>query len=187
MDELIVLAKTTFLNRFNPDETVEEALNKAVNRSVQRAYVYTPGISLARKAEIRKFWKKQLVELGEKYAEVQSVEVFESDMIELQKRMNIEFPNDFNNPKCITCPSQIRLAQAQKSLSLYLKHLWCMGLIPVPPVCPVDTLILKKTAIPSEYRNWKCICTMEEYRFRLNAINLAAGDLTVVEWELLNY
>ena len=84
-------------------------------------------------------------------------------------------------------PSQFRLAQAQKSLSLYLKHLWCMGLIPVPPVCPVDTLILKKTAIPSEYRNWKCICTMEEYRFRLNAINLAAGDLTVVEWELLNY
>lgn len=62
-----------------------------------------------------------------------------------------------------------------------------MGKIPLPPVCPVDTKILRETAIASEYRNWICICTMEEYRFRLNAINLVAGDLTVAEWELLNY
>lgn len=187
MEELIVLAKTNFLNRFNPDRTIEEALNKAVNRSVQRAYVYTPGVSNERKSDIRKFWKQQLVDLGEKYVVVQPLGVFERDLLQLQKRMNLEFPNDFNNPKCVTCPSQFRLAQAQKSLSLYLKHLWCMELIPLPPVCPVDTLILRKTAIAEECRNWICVCTIEEYRNRLDAINVAAGELSFVEWELLNY
>ena len=36
----------------------------------------------------------------------------------------------------------IRIAQCQKSLSLYLKYLWCYGLIETPPVCPIDRVIL---------------------------------------------
>lgn len=186
MEGQIISAKENFLNRFNPGRTVHDALNKAVNRSVQRANVYTPGLTQRRKAEIRKYWKEQLREMGEKYVEIQPFEIFELDMIELQKRMNEMFHEEFCHPFCSLC-SGFRIAQAQKSLSLYLKHLWCVGLIPVPPVCPVDSIILGTTAISAEFRNWVCICTLEEYYIRLNAIRAAAGDMNVAEWELLNY
>ena len=45
MEEQIIAAKENFLNRFNPGRIVHDALNKAVNRSVQRANVYTPGLT----------------------------------------------------------------------------------------------------------------------------------------------
>jgi hypothetical protein len=36
---------------------------------------------------------------------------------------------------------------AQKILNLYLKFLWCMGKIPMPPHCPVDRMIQEKLKI----------------------------------------
>src|SRR5689334_11713531 len=39
---------------------------------------------------------------------------------------------------------RFRLGSAQKALNLYLKYLWCAGLIPEPPHCPFDSRIIAK-------------------------------------------
>ena len=88
MEEETIFAKRCFLKCFNKNRTTEEALDKAVNSSVKRAYVYSEGTTIERTAEIRKFWKEILRELCKKYTIIQTIEVFEHDMIELQQRMN---------------------------------------------------------------------------------------------------
>ncbi|WP_288371672.1 hypothetical protein [uncultured Algoriphagus sp.] len=47
----------------------------------------------------------------------------------------------------------LRFGHAQKVLNLYLKYLWCLGLVQEPPHFPVDRLIQKKMKIKNT-TNW---------------------------------
>jgi hypothetical protein len=84
-----------------------------------------------------------------------------------------------------------RVAHAQKSLSLVLKHLWCHQKLPQgtePPGCPIDRIILDR-AKRGHGITWTTISTMEGYRSALGLVKAAANAsrLSVATYELFVY
>jgi len=82
-----------------------------------------------------------------------------------------------------------RVAHAQKSLSLLLKHAWCHGLMQEPPACPVDRIILSETDAPERVRTWTKVNALHVYREQLGYLDAAAARArrTVATWELLAF
>ncbi|TDK43478.1 hypothetical protein [Algoriphagus formosus] len=56
-----------------------------------------------------------------------------------------------------------RYGHAQKVLNLYLKYLWCLGLVQEPPHFPVDRLIQQKMKIKNS-SNWTKDMDQDEYK-----------------------
>lgn len=143
--------KLRFINQYNPGQTEVLAIKSGINSAVRRACVYSPNMTKEEKTKIRSFWGQCLSELGGKYIESQNEEQFKKDIQDLQEKMNKQFFNVFN-------PDErhrgFRIAQAQKSLSVYLKHMWCMNKIPTPPTCPIDRTILGSSWIYDDYEQY---------------------------------
>lgn len=88
----------------------------------------------------------------------------------------------------ILCPDGYKYGIAQKLLNLTLKYHWCMGIIPAPPHCPVDRIIISKTKY-SGLVNWTRITSRHEYQAVIEEIkNLATkAELSVPVWELKTF
>ena len=117
-----------------------KAWTAAINASVRtRGYrVYSVNRELRKEAVI--FWKIELERLGEKYRQsVQSKGQFIEDVYALQRSIN---ESDYH--RCFA-NERIRIGQCQKSLSIFLKWMWCQDqLAGIPPVCPIDGIILSE-------------------------------------------
>jgi hypothetical protein len=83
---------------------------------------------------------------------------------------------------------RLRFGHAQKALNLYLKYLWCVGRIPEPPHCPIDSLILRKVPGFTEVR-WTQLATATEYMSIITAakVQASAKNLSLAQWELEEY
>jgi hypothetical protein len=82
-----------------------------------------------------------------------------------------------------------RIGHAQKALSLVLKHLWCHGLLPggtMPPVCPIDRIMLTKVKANHGIA-WTKIDTKDEYEAALGLIRVKAGSAPLAVFELFTY
>jgi len=81
-----------------------------------------------------------------------------------------------------------RLGIAQKFFNLFLKSLWSLDLIPEPPHCPVDRVILD-TACGRTNIKWTEMTTVDEYQHAINALQTEAAShqLSLAEWELRHY
>lgn len=133
-----------FVNAYHfpiADDTPEaKALRSAINASVKtRRYRVYSDIIEGRDAAVS-FWKEQLVILGEKYQHSYPDNgTFFRDVFTLQETINNSAYHVY------FAGGRIRVGQCQKSLSIYLKWMWCQGqLLAAPPVCPIDGKILKK-------------------------------------------
>ncbi len=79
--------------------------------------------------------------------------------------------------------NRFRIGIAQKVLNLYLKYLWCLGYIKIPPHCPLDRRIIDLLKIPC---NWTKLDDIKEYTELIECCqNLAKDQKTsIAEWEL---
>ena len=73
------------------------------------------------------------------------------------------------------------IGAAQKLLNLQLKYLWCVDLIPMPPHCPIDRIVLGHTRLRS-CMNWTEISEVAGYRYAIEAIRETAGDRPLARW-----
>lgn len=117
-----------------------KAWESAINVSVKtRGYpVYSSDV---RNREDAKFaWMVELERLGEKYKQdKQTKDQFIQDVFDLQ--------DTINGSSYRTCyyNNRIRIGQCQKSLSVFLKWMWCQNeLAGIPPVCPIDRQVLQE-------------------------------------------
>lgn len=81
-----------------------------------------------------------------------------------------------------------RLGHAQKALNLALKYRWCLGIIPEPPHCPIDRIVLGETALAGSL-NWTEIDRIEDYDRAIDAVRscaVAAGQ-SIARWELVTF
>jgi hypothetical protein len=77
--------------------------------------------------------------------------------------------------------SSISFGTVQKILNLYLKYLWCLGLIVEPPHCPIDRTILN---IIKDYKtNWTKM-KKKEYQSAIEKIKSIKGYKNIASWEL---
>ncbi|WP_304142265.1 hypothetical protein [Mesoflavibacter zeaxanthinifaciens] len=181
-------AKKDFLDRYNPNREIKKALELSIKASVQRNPTYSNEIET--NSKIRKdiilFWKEQLAGFSKNYKDKKSLDTYFQNVIDLKNIMNSKFTDAFNHSRYIN-DKGFRIAHSQKSLSVYLKHLWCLGLISEPPMCPIDNIILTKIGLKYPQNKWGYINTEIEFKMKSNLIISYAekNNLSVCKWELL--
>lgn len=103
--------------------------------------------------------------------------------------MNAEFGGYFHPVAVGVYSPGFRIAHAQKSLSLVLKHYWCNGVLGEPPCCPVDRRILTTAGAGQQEARWTDVDTVPQYLGKLALLSTAAGasrfaPISLAEWEL---
>ena len=171
---------------------VNLAASMAIKAAVERNPTYSDDANIEK---IHKTWTEELISLFDKYKnKEQTKEVFVVDVMALQRRMNKAFPVSFkNNGKSLgknkerdkDYDLEFRIAHSQKSLSIFLKHMWCITPnMPMPPVCPIDRNILKEAKI---YNPWTKLNCIKKYNEWLNKIECVAGKERLAKWELVKW
>jgi len=91
----------------------------------------------------------------------------------------------FNKDEILT-NGKLTFGTAQKLLNLYLKYIWCTDrLAHIPPHCPVDSVILKKSK-KYKSRRWTQLDCKDDYMLCITDLREQASynNLHLAEWEL---
>lgn len=175
-------SKLHFLSRYNKRHSIDEAVTRAINSAVLRNQLYRKDIEISIRFEIRDFWRKQLLAISQKYF-VNKIDkdIFLEDVLNLKALMNKAHSQYFYD--------EFRISHSQKSISVYLKHLWCMKKINTPPICPIDRTVLKAAGKKNGDASWTHINDINEYKMKLSWLEEEAIklDIELAEWELLNF
>jgi hypothetical protein len=180
--------KQAFLMKYNAGCSKATAIGKAINASVQHNLLYSPSAAPKDKNDIRIYWATCLEEVGNEFKKEVSIPAYEDIVEQLKKRMNLKFGSLFDSGS--RHGSLFRISHSQKSISVFIKHLWCMGLIEEPNICPVDRIILSATAAKKiKDVSWGCVDSLEDHRRKFKYITTEAANqkLSVARWELLNF
>ena len=184
--------KTRFLRRFGANGGVAvartRALQDAIASAVLKNALYAPAATAADRQAVGAGWKQLLETIAAEYVEPVSSEKYETDLVRLQSHMNRGFGQYFRqarHPKFGYEPG-FRVSHAQKSLSLVLKHFWCLGLVAMPPECPVDRPVLVAARAGELNSKWTDVNSIAAHQHKMQFLAEAAAkeNLPVAEWEL---
>lgn len=182
----IEAAKTAFVTRYNREQTVEKAVSQSIGAAVRRARLYTPGRNHAERAPVRQRLDAYLRGLEPRYQRAVPVNEHHAQIQDLVVHMNSEGMREefFAHPDFANVPG-FRFAHAQKSISVFLKHLWCLNRIARPPECPVDRIILNEAEVPNVA--WTTVGDLDTHTNLIGLIQRKAGDYHIAEWELITF
>ncbi len=158
-----------------------ELIVLAWGASVQRSKLYDSNCDTPK--EVTNAFRSRLVA----FFEGSLLKAYKTSCSEAQHIQNLERFSQFGTEqgRSLLGPDGYKLGVAQKFLNLILKYLWCIGEIPEPPHCPVDRIILGKTALKGKL-NWTEIKTTCQYKKSIEAIRASAekAGLSIAQWEL---
>jgi hypothetical protein len=184
--------QTRFLRSFGVDAGEQvarvRALQDAIASAVIKNALYAPAATAADRQATGVGWKQMLEDLAAEYVEPASREKYENDLVRLQGHMNRGYGQFFRqarHPKFGYEPG-FRISHAQRSLSLVLKHYWCLGLVAMPPECPVDRPILVASRAGELNSKWTDVNSIVAHQVKMGFIAEAAWNqgLEIAEWEL---
>jgi len=189
--------KASFLKKFDlePKQAgwLDKGLRDAMRASARRGHLYRPGTRQAERKLVRREWSLGLKRLAYLYAAngstIATQAQFETDLMALRAFMNTNHGDYFGTVAVNGYPPGFRIAHAQKSLSLILKHFWCNGEIDEPPCCPVDRRILMIAGVTGSEAKWTDLDTLDAYhkkleRLRTASANFVAQPISLAQWEL---
>lgn len=192
--------KASFLRKFNlkPKQRgwKETALRDAVGASSRRTHLYRPGTTQAERNLVREGWFRELTRLSDHYGTegiaFSTQGRFDADLLTLRSFMNSTFDDYFETDVVKGYPPGFRIAHAQKSLSVMLKHLWCNGGMEEPPCCPVDRRILIIAGAKGTTAKWTDLDDLDSYheeleRLRTASMSFPTQPISLSEWELLTF
>ncbi|MFA6215569.1 MAG: hypothetical protein WC768_03305 [Patescibacteria group bacterium] len=87
-----------------------------------------------------------------------------------------------SNYKAILRNGGINFGRAQKLLNLYLKYLWSLGEIGLPPHCPFDSIIISKLDDTGGII-WTDM-SLDDYKLLVSRAKEKAGGKSLSDWEL---
>ncbi|MCC6530047.1 MAG: hypothetical protein IT471_07265 [Pseudomonadales bacterium] len=166
----------------NPEQQTfleDEFFSMTLMATVQRGKLYRVGSGEAEKDAFRRALRSELERLTEQYSVGVSEAQHLANIESLANSLSGSHPNALN-------AGRFRIGSAQKALNLHLKYMWCLGLIPAPPHCPFDFMVLSR--IPT-CRNvkWTQHDSLPEYERIVCLAKTAAGNSPLAEWELRLY
>jgi hypothetical protein len=154
----------------------EQVLASCVAASFQHAKVYAAKANEAQRAELRARLQKILSELGSRYENPLQEEAHLRNIDELAEQMS-------NARVGTLAAGRFRIGIAQKALNLYLKYLWCLGRIGLPPHCPFDSRVIAQ--LPKVVRtSWTQLDSLETYSTLVKSAREQAAPRPLAEWEL---
>ena len=141
-----------------------------------RSKTYSKSVSVQDKSLFRISLREKLSEIGDKYISTTPEEEHLSNINKIADDLTSNFSHCLEN-------GRFRIGIAQKALNLYLKYLWCVGLIPMPPHCPFDSIIIGH--LPEcKHLNWTANDSIDDYQKLVNAARKKADGKPIAEWEL---
>ena len=189
--------KAFFLSKFDlkPKQArwLDKGLRDAMRASARRTHLYRPGTTQAERNHVRSGWSQDLKRLAYLYAangsEFATQAQFETDLMALRAFMNKNYSNYFEAVVVNGYAPGFRIAHAQKSLSLVLKHFWCNDEMDEPPCCPVDRRILATADAVGSAAKWTDLDTLDAYHEKLERLRRASAKsviqpVSLAQWEL---
>ena len=116
---------------------LSEIWSLSISAAFQRANVYVKGFNDEKEKEA---YKKRLREHLETIAQQYKKPIDETTHIQ-----NIHSVSECGH-NCLA-NGKLNFGVSQKLLNLYLKYLWCLDMIPMPPHFPIDRLIQEKLKV----------------------------------------
>jgi len=116
---------------------LDEVLLLTVLGGFGRSSVYKKGVNEEQKLLFRKFLKRELVILEEKY----HLKISDTEHLKNIRKFKNSVTNEFSY---MLEEDKFRYGIAQKLINLFLKYRWSLDLISEPPHCPFDSVIAKK-------------------------------------------
>jgi hypothetical protein len=129
--------------------TKEQALTWSINAALQRNKVYKSEENFEIREHFRNEWGKHLIDESGPYREparLVSDEQHCAVISKISEQLSSKFGQYLDG-------GRLRFGTSQKAFNLYLKYLWALGEIAMPPHCPVDSVVLKKLASSIRGRN----------------------------------
>ena len=148
--------------------------------TVQRASVYRKDAPEQCRQKFREGLEQELKDLLEQYNNPVSPAIHCENIEILAKNISAKH-------RAVLADGNFRIGLAQKALNLYLKFYWCLGHIPIPPHCPIDSIVLKE--VPGNNVPWTKITQISEYKSIIDRAKLKAKELQLPlsEWEIHVY
>jgi hypothetical protein len=153
-----------------------EFLTMSVLGALGRSNTYSKSTSEKDKNSFRNALRKKLEEIGETYVSPISEETHCSNIKKIADDITALFSYCLKN-------GRFRIGIAQKALNLYLKFLWCVGLIPMPPHCPFDSIIIRYLPECNDL-NWTATDSIYDYQRLVDAARKKAYGKPIAKWEL---
>ncbi|MGO9403340.1 MAG: hypothetical protein ACLPVW_07705 [Terriglobales bacterium] len=173
----IVDMREKFLEVF-AGRTEEHAIREAINAAVatRRGGKFYETTDVRKRTALREDWTKLIRAESTRY--VRGDKVTDDEHCESISRIAATLSSEFKE-----CLSNGRLGYgpSQKAFNLYLKGLWCLGRIAMPPHCPVDRIVLGKAKVDGAWTR----CTRDEYMGWILKLRQEAErqGLSLSEWE----
>lgn len=115
----------------------DEIFSLTLMGTVQRAHVYADGSTEETRKPFQGALRSELERLENEYREPVDEERHIQNILGMSKLLSSHHAAILQN-HCF------RIGLAQKALNLYLKYLWCLGIIPEPPHCPFDSRVIDR-------------------------------------------
>jgi len=172
--------KRSFLEKYASNGDNTTYLNNAIKVAVQRNTLYASNLQINHKEPIKELWRFALTNLTDKYKQEVSLSQYFDDVVYLKEFMNKQFIKEG-----YLAEDGFKISHAQKSLSVYLKYLWCTDAIVEPPACPIDAIVLRKASINNV--TWTTMNDINKLIEVTNQIKELANNQskTLAKWELL--
>lgn len=149
----------------------------SIGAALQRSHVYIPNSSGRQHQNFREHMKTKVERISTRYQRSSVPEQIHIDNIQEVIDHSRQFARILNN-------GEITFGIAQKILNLYLKFLWCDGIIREPPHCPLDSRILESI-------NWRgtgfTSMSHEDYKNAILALKEIVERKSLAQWELEKY
>jgi len=157
----------------------DEFFSLTLMATVQRASVYSPGLSDRATAGFQQALRGRLEQLESVYRAPVSEDDHIGDIVALAEALSASHAD-------ILVGHRFRSGTAQKALNLYLEYRWCIGKIPTPPHCPFDGQIISR--LPGcRGISWTALDSEAHYRHLVAGAKAAAKGVPLPVWELLTY
>ncbi len=167
------------MNHEQLDYLKSELFSLTLMGTVQRGSLYQEGSSEAQRSAFRRSLRAELEQLSEEYSEPVSEARHLANITSLAELISAKHPE-------VLSGRRFRIGSAQKALNLYLKYMWCLGLIPIPPHCPFDAIVLSQ--IPEcRHVRWTQLDSPDDYKQIVKRAKAVAGTIPLATWELRIY
>jgi hypothetical protein len=153
-----------------------EFLTMSVHGALGRSKTYSKHVSELDKSRFRIALREKLKEVGDHYI----FQIPEKEHLSKIKKIADDLTSSY--PHCLK-NRRFRIGIAQKALNLYLKYIWCFGLIPEPPHCPFDSIVISYLHDCTDLK-WTSIDTIVEYKRLVKSAKMISKDKLLPVWEL---
>ncbi len=129
-----------------------------------------------KKIGFRNFIKDELKKLKDVYKDdTVDEEAHIQNLLSFKKAIDANYKSILRN-------GGINFGRVQKLLNLYLKYMWALSEIGLPPHCPFDSIIISKLDDVSGII-WTDM-SLDDYRLLVSRAKEKAGNQSLAEWEL---